>query len=95
MVPFLVEVFASGKRVESGILEMKVDVEMPYSVRGEQSISTFESFSIIYRRDGARSDNRIYQTEQSEKEQGDNLRRKTYGHLHDCGLGGIEPGRSG
>jgi hypothetical protein len=31
----------------------------------------------------------------SEKEQGDNLRRKTYGHLHDCGLDGVEPGRSG
>ena len=32
MVPFLVEVFASGKRVESRILEMKVDVEMPDSL---------------------------------------------------------------
>jgi hypothetical protein len=32
MVPFLVEVYASGKRVESRILEMKVDVEMPDSL---------------------------------------------------------------
>ena len=32
MVPFVVEVFASGERVESRILEMKVDVEMPDSL---------------------------------------------------------------